>query len=79
MPLGAFGPVELGIIAFIIIMLFGAKWLPDMGSALGKGIRNFCRSVSGEDNEADSGADTESILGSRMETAMRKNGAPKGE
>ncbi len=50
MTLGAFGPVELGIIAFIIIMLFGAKRLPDVGRALGKSIRNFRRSVSGEDN-----------------------------
>ncbi len=79
MPFRTFGPVELGVIAFIITMLFGSKGLPDVGSALGKGIRNFRRGVSGEDNEAALAANTESIPDSPREIAGRKNGTPQGE
>ena len=38
MPLGA---TELLIIFFIIILLFGAKKLPELAKGLGKGIKEF--------------------------------------
>ena len=39
--LGGVGPTELIIILFIVLVLFGAGKLPEIGGALGKGIRNF--------------------------------------
>ncbi len=39
--LGGVGPTELVIILFIILVIFGAGKLPEIGGALGKGIRNF--------------------------------------
>lgn len=38
------GPLELAIIAFIIIIIFGAKKLPELGSGIGKAISNFKKS-----------------------------------
>lgn len=35
------GPTELLIIFFIILLLFGAKKLPDLAKGLGKGLREF--------------------------------------
>jgi sec-independent protein translocase protein TatA len=35
------GVPELIVIVFIIIMIFGANRLPDIGRGIGKGIRNF--------------------------------------
>jgi sec-independent protein translocase protein TatA len=35
------GVGELLIIAFIVIVVFGAKKLPDLGAGLGKAIRDF--------------------------------------
>ena len=35
------GPLELGIILAIVIVLFGAKRLPEVGSGIGKAIKNF--------------------------------------
>jgi sec-independent protein translocase protein TatA len=35
------GVPELLIIAFIVIVVFGAKKLPDLGAGLGKAIRDF--------------------------------------
>ncbi len=36
-----FGPLELTIILVIILVIFGAGKLPEIGSGLGKGIKNF--------------------------------------
>ncbi len=43
MPFGL-GTSELVIIMVIVLLVFGAKRLPDIGSSLGKGIREFKRS-----------------------------------
>ena len=43
---------ELLIIVFVIALIFGAPRLPQIGDALGRSIRNFKRSVKGE-NEID--------------------------
>lgn len=46
-----FGIQELLIILVIIMIIFGAGKLPQIGSALGKGITNFKKSISAEDGE----------------------------
>ncbi|MEN3027681.1 MAG: twin-arginine translocase TatA/TatE family subunit [Aquificaceae bacterium] len=40
---------EILLILLILLLLFGAGKLPEVGKALGEGIRNFKRSVSGEE------------------------------
>lgn len=44
--LGNIGPMELVLILGVALMLFGAKRLPELGQSLGKGIREFKRSLS---------------------------------
>jgi sec-independent protein translocase protein TatA len=39
--LGRIGIPELIIILFIIVMIFGATRLPEIGRGIGRGIRNF--------------------------------------
>lgn len=41
--MGRIGVPELIFIGLVIILLFGAKKLPEIGSALGKAIREFRR------------------------------------
>ena len=48
------GPTELIIILLIVILLFGAKKIPEIAKGLGKGIRDFKSSMSG--NDADESA-----------------------
>ena len=43
------GLPELLIILLIVLLLFGASRLPQMGSGLGKAIKNFKESVTGKD------------------------------
>jgi sec-independent protein translocase protein TatA len=47
-PIG-FGPMELFIILAIVVVIFGAGRLTEVGSALGKGIRDFRRATREED------------------------------
>ena len=44
-------PWELVIVFLAILMLFGAKRLPEIGSSLGKGIRGFKESITGVEEE----------------------------
>lgn len=49
------GPLELIIVLVIALIVFGPKRLPEMGRSIGKGIREFRSSVSGESDEGDEG------------------------
>jgi len=42
---GGFGAGEMILVFLVVLLLFGAKRLPEIGSALGKGIREFKSSV----------------------------------
>jgi sec-independent protein translocase protein TatA len=44
---------ELLIVFFIIVLLFGAKKLPELASGLGKGIREFKKASSGQDEQGE--------------------------
>lgn len=43
------GATELLIILAIVVVLFGARRLPEIGSGLGKAIKNFKTGISGKD------------------------------
>ena len=43
------GTTELIIVLSIVIVLFGARRLPELGSGVGKAIRNFKSGISGKD------------------------------
>jgi sec-independent protein translocase protein TatA len=45
------GMGELIIILLIVVVLFGASRLPQLGKGLGEGIRSFKKSFAGEDEE----------------------------
>jgi sec-independent protein translocase protein TatA len=46
------GPVEMVLIFFVLLLLFGAKRLPELASGMGKGIRDFKRSLNGMDEQS---------------------------
>ncbi len=48
---GGIGMQEILIILVIFLLVFGAKRLPELGQAMGKGIREFKRSVSDIEEE----------------------------
>jgi len=42
---GQIGWQEILVILFLLLLLFGAKRLPELGQSLGKGIREFKRGI----------------------------------
>ncbi len=44
------GPLELGLILVIVLLIFGAGKLPEVFRSLGQGIREF-REAAGEEDE----------------------------
>jgi sec-independent protein translocase protein TatA len=47
--LGSIGPTELILILLIVIIIFGARKLPDLGKSIGDGIKNFKKSMNAKD------------------------------
>jgi sec-independent protein translocase protein TatA len=45
------GPLEIGLILVIILIVFGVGKLPQVGTGLGKAIRNFKDAQAGVDEE----------------------------
>lgn len=43
------GPLEIGLILVLVLIVFGVGKLPEVGSALGKSIREFNKAKNGED------------------------------
>ena len=45
------GPSEIILILVLVLVVFGAGKLPEIGGALGKGLRSFKDAVEGEPDE----------------------------
>ena len=43
---GAFGPWEVMLIFLVVLLLFGAKRIPEIAQGLGKGIREFKKAAN---------------------------------
>ena len=50
-PMPSIGPLELGIILLIVLIVFGPKRLPGLGRQLGSGMREFKDSITGKDKD----------------------------
>ena len=48
---GNLGFGEILLILLIVVLIFGTSRIPDLGRGLGEGIRNFKKSVRGEEDE----------------------------
>ncbi len=54
---GPVGPAELLVIVLLIVIIFGAKRLPELGKSLGEGIKNFKKSISSKDKNQEPPSD----------------------
>ena len=46
--LGLENPLHIAIILLVVVLLFGAKRLPELGRSLGSGLRGFKESLGGD-------------------------------
>jgi sec-independent protein translocase protein TatA len=47
------GPLELVIVLVIVLLIFGPKRLPGLGRQLGRGMREFKESITGDSRDDD--------------------------
>jgi len=48
------GPWEIGLVVLLVVLIFGVGKLPQVGEAIGKGLRAFRRGQQGENLEEES-------------------------
>ena len=48
------GPLEIAVVLIIVLIIFGPKRLPELGQSMGRGIREFKGSLSGDSKDQDS-------------------------
>lgn len=52
--MGRLGVTEILLILLVVLLLFGARRLPEIGSAIGKAIKEFKKSSRDEDDKSKS-------------------------
>jgi sec-independent protein translocase protein TatA len=67
--LGNIGPLEIIVVLIIALIVFGPKRLPELGNSLGKGIREFKDSVTGENKDDDVDDDDVKAISASKATA----------
>jgi sec-independent protein translocase protein TatA len=45
------GPLEIAVVLIIVLIIFGPKRLPELGQSMGRGIREFKNSLTGDKDE----------------------------
>ena len=79
MPFGGFGPWEVFLIFLVVLLLFGAKRLPEIGSSLGKGIREFKGSMREIERELKIPDEPHQIHRTQPAPKAREEGSQTGE
>jgi sec-independent protein translocase protein TatA len=64
------GPLEIAIVLIIVLIIFGPKRLPELGKSMGRGIREFKGSLSGD-------SDKDEADEKRAELEASQSGDPK--
>jgi sec-independent protein translocase protein TatA len=59
------GPLELGVVLLIALIVFGPKRLPELGQSLGRGMREFKNSLSGENEGSDRSEEPAALVSSK--------------
>ena len=55
--MGNFGPLEIIIAVFVILLLFGAKRIPELARGMGQGIKEFRKASEDIKKEIDKGTE----------------------
>jgi sec-independent protein translocase protein TatA len=74
------GPLELGIVLVIVLLIFGPKRLPGLGKQLGGGMRDFKDAITGKDRDEERAAEAaHPEQQAALERAPEPVAAPKSE
>jgi sec-independent protein translocase protein TatA len=77
--MGLDNPLHIAFLLILLLLVFGAKRLPEMGRSLGSGMRGFKDALSGEDAHAAAGtpaAPQQTIVAAHVQDAAVPVSAP---
>lgn len=75
--MGLDNPLHIAFLLILLLLVFGAKRLPEMGRSLGSGMRGFKETLSGEHTHTALPAGQEPAPASvAPEASVRETGAP---
>ncbi len=79
MPLHAsiFGPMEIGLLLLVCLLLFGAKRIPEIAGSFGKGIKEFKKNMNDVQNSIDAPTQSSSLPPGSV--PVREESAPAAE
>jgi len=72
-----FGPMEIGLLLLVVLLLFGAKRIPEIAGSFGKGIKEFKKNMSEVQASIDAPVQTGSLP--PASTPVREESAPAAE
>jgi sec-independent protein translocase protein TatA len=71
--IGNIGPLEIAIVVVIALVVFGPKRLPELGNGLGRGMREFKESITGEKEDVKAIGTTQAAAAPTAEPELRRN------
>lgn len=74
--MGGIGPLELGIVLLIVLVVFGPKRLPMLGRQLGSGMREFKDSITSRSGSGDDDDDTDATGRPRLAGSQQADTVP---
>ena len=79
MPLQAsiFGPMEIGLLLLVCLLLFGAKRIPEIAGSFGKGIKEFKKNMNDVQASIDAPVQSNALPPTSM--PAREESAPAAE
>lgn len=75
------GPLELAVVVIIAIVILGPKKLPEVGRSVGRGIREFKGTISGDDSQPREGEASSKSSAARSDATVLRGEVvhdPKG-
>ena len=73
-----FGPMEIGLLLLVVLLLFGAKRIPEIAGSFGKGIKEFKKNMNEVQNSIDAPVQQSSSL-PPASMPVREESAPAAE
>ena len=68
------GPLEIAVVLIIVLIIFGPKRLPELGQSMGRGIREFKNSISGDKDKDESEENQHQLEASQDQSAESVEG-----
>jgi len=73
------GPLEIAVVLIIVLIIFGPKRLPELGQSMGRGIREFKNSISGDKDKESSEEKPRELQASQATPTTQPATPPAGD